>query len=80
VYSYKFGPVMQEHFERMANAASSQQHILDQLPDKLAHRQFVNDKELNARAADVQDWLAALVPKSPVTGRAYKATLLKAHL
>ncbi|MFC7668153.1 hypothetical protein ACFQT0_12730 [Hymenobacter humi] len=80
VYSYKFGPVMKEHFERMANAASSQQHILDQLPAKLANRQFINDKELNARQADVQDWLAALVPRSPVTGRPYKATLLKARL
>jgi hypothetical protein len=76
VYSYKFGPVMTRHLSRMSDVASSQQHILDQLPGLLPKRRFLNDREIVAREADVQDLLKDLLPTSPVTGKPYKATVL----
>ena len=80
VYTYKrFGPTMHEDFERMQEVASSQQHILERMPDLLPKKQFLNDKELNARGAEVQDWLRAMRVTSPVTGKPYKATVLKAE-
>jgi hypothetical protein len=78
VYSYRFGPRMANVYERMREAASSQQHILEQFPDLLAGKRFLNDKELVAREADVQDWLKDVLPASPVTGKPYKATVLTA--
>ena len=75
-YGYKFGPVMDEHFQRMQEVASSQQHILESLPDLLPNRQFLTDKEMVSREADVQDWLSSLLPVSPVTGQPYKATVI----
>ncbi|MDO7849479.1 hypothetical protein Q5H92_24150 [Hymenobacter sp. M29] len=76
VYSYRFGPNMARHFERMRETASSQQHILEQFPDLLANKQFLKDKELVSREADVQDWMKDVLPTSPVTGKPYKATVL----
>jgi hypothetical protein len=80
VYGYRFGPKMQGQFDLMSQAASSQQHILAALPALLPNRAFATDKELVARGADVQDWLAGIRPVSPVTGKAYKATVLEIKL
>lgn len=81
VYTFKrFGPTMQEDFQRMQKAASSQQHVLERMPDLLPQQAFRHDKELNARDAEVQDWLRELRPTSPVTGKKYKATVLKMHM
>ena len=77
VYSYRFGPAMQGQFERMAKAASSQQHILSSMPGLLPGRKFLTDKEILAREAEVQDWLAGLRKTSPVTGRPYRVTVLQ---
>ena len=80
VYTYKMGPGMQEDFQRMQEVASSQQHVLERLPDLLPQGRFLKDKELNARDTEVQDWLRVLRPASPVTGKAYKATVLKMQM
>lgn len=80
VYGYEFGPEMQAQFRNMGQAASSQQHILESLPDLLPEKKFLTDKELTAREAEVQDWLATLLPTSPVTGQPYKATVLKIRM
>jgi len=80
VYSYRFGPAMQAQYRRMGLAASSQQHVLSRLPNLLPERKFLTDKELLARDAEVQDWLAGVRPTSPVTGRPYRATVLKMQL
>lgn len=77
VYGYHLGPKMQGQFDLMSQVASSQQHILANLPALLPDRAFVTDKELVARGADVQDWLAGIRQVSPVTGKAYKATVLE---
>jgi hypothetical protein len=77
VYSYRLGPVMQTQYERMGQVASSQQHILAMLPGMLENRKFLTNKELVARDNEVQDWLAGLRPASPVTGKAYRVTVLK---
>ena len=68
--------VMTEQLQAMTDAASSQQHILDELPRLLPNRAFLNDKEIVSREADVQDWLKSILPTSPVTGKPYKATVL----
>lgn len=80
VYSYKFGPRMKDQLDRMASTASSQQHILANFPGLLEDRKFLTDKEMQAREAEVQDWLAGLRKVSPVTGKAYKATVLEIKL
>jgi len=80
VYGYRFGPVMQKQFERMGQVASSQQHILARLPSQLPGRKFLTDKELQARDADVQAWLADLRPVSPVTGQRYRTTVMTIKL
>ncbi len=80
VYSYHFGPKMQGQFDLMSQVASSQQHILSNLPGLLPNRAFATDKELVARGADVQDWLSGIRQVSPVTGKAYKATVLEIKL
>lgn len=77
VYSYDFGPKMKDQLQRMAQVASSQQHILDRMPGLLAGRKFLTDKELVAREADVQDLLRGIRPTSPVTGRPYRAIVLE---
>jgi hypothetical protein len=76
VYSYHLGPVMQAQFERMGQVASSQQHVLAKLPDMLDDKEFLTDKEMVACDNEVQDWLAGLRPASPVTGKAYRVTVL----
>lgn len=73
VYSYKMGPTMQQQVQYMSDVASSQQHILEKLPDLLSNRRFLTDKELTARSADVQGWLKEVRPTSPVTGQPYEA-------
>jgi len=77
VYSYKLGPTMQAQYERMGKVASSQQHVLAKLPGMLDDKEFLTDKEMVARNDEVQDWLAGLRPASPVTGKAYRATVLQ---
>lgn len=76
VYNFKLGPIMGGHFDRMKSVASSQQHILDRLPDLLPKQAFLRDKEIVAREAEVQDWMRTLRPTSPVTGKPYEATVL----
>ena len=71
---------MNEHFQRMQQVASSQQHVLESLPDLLPNRVFLTDKEFIAREAEVQDWLSTLLPTSPVTGRPYQATVIRIKL
>ncbi|WP_046245600.1 hypothetical protein [Hymenobacter terrenus] len=78
VYSYKFGPVMREKLSRMSQAASGQQHILDQLPGLLPGRKFLTDMEIKSRITEVQDLVGGLLPVSPVSGQPYKRILLKA--
>lgn len=78
-YGYRFGPAMQAQLGRMKEAASGQQHILVGLPGLLPGRQFLTDKELVRRTADVQDLLGSLLPVSPVSGRPYKRTVLDAN-
>ncbi|MBF9142336.1 hypothetical protein [Hymenobacter properus] len=75
-YSYRFGPKTANVYGRMREAASSQQHILEQFPGLLDGKKFLTDKELVSREADVQDWLKDVLPASPVTGKPYKATVL----
>jgi hypothetical protein len=77
VYGYRFGPTMQAQFKNMALVASSQQHILDRLPGLLPERKFLTDKEITAREAEVQDWMTGVRRLSPVTGKAYRATVLQ---
>jgi hypothetical protein len=76
VYSYHLGPVMQAQCERMGKVASSQQHVLAKLPGLLEDKAFLKDKEMQARDNEVQDWMAGLRPVSPVTGKAYRTTVL----
>jgi hypothetical protein len=80
VYGYHFGPVMQEQYQRMAKTASSQQHILTNLPDLLNGRKFLTDKEMLAREAETQDWLSGLRKVSPVTGQPYRVTVMQLHI
>lgn len=80
VYGYHLGPVMQAQYELMGQVASSQQHILEKLPRLLTNKAFLTDKEMQARDADVQDWLAGLRPVSPVTGKPYRATVMEIKL
>jgi hypothetical protein len=77
VYSYRLGPAMQAQYERMGEVAGSQQHILNTLPNMLADKSFLTDKEMQARDVEVQDWLAGLRPTSPVTGKRYRVTVLQ---
>ncbi|MGI4761674.1 MAG: hypothetical protein ACRYF0_13275 [Janthinobacterium lividum] len=76
VYSYRFGPQMKEQLQRMASTASSQQHILANFPGLLEERKFLTDKEMLAREAETQDWLAGLRRVSPVTGKPYRVTVM----
>jgi hypothetical protein len=80
MYGYRFGPKMQAQYEHMAKTASSQQHILDRLPSQLADGKYLTDKELVARTAETQDWLASLRKVSPVTGRPYRVTVMKMQM
>ena len=79
VYSYSFGPALQAQVRRMKDAASGQQHILDDLPTLLLERRFLADKDMTKRAADVQDLLGGLLPASPVSGRPYKRLVINEH-
>lgn len=76
MYGYQFGPVMTDHVDRMSKVASSQQHLLADLPALLPNRLYLTHKETLSREADVQDLLKGVLPVSPVTGRPYKATVI----
>ncbi|WP_092677189.1 hypothetical protein [Hymenobacter arizonensis] len=80
VYTYKFGPEMQERYTRMQKTASHQQHILDILPKLLPNRQFLQDDDMTTRTKEVQDLVGYLTPISPVTGQRYRRTLIKMKL
>ena len=80
VYGYRLGPTMQTQYERMGQVASSQQHILEMLPNLLADKAFLTNREMQARTADVQDWMTSLRPTSPVTGKPYRATVMEIKL
>ncbi len=80
LYGYSFGPVMQAQLRRMKDAASGQQHILDDLPALLPGRIFLTDKNMARRSADVQDLLGGLLPASPVSGRPYQRLVLRQRL
>ena len=79
VYHYDLGPKMQDQVQRMAQVASNQQHVLDRLPGLLPGRQFLGDEELKGRQAEVEDIMRGITPISPVTGRPYRAIVLRAH-
>lgn len=77
-YGFKFGPTMQRQYKLMGDVASSQQHIMDLLPNKLADQAYLGDKELSARGGDVQAWMADLQRVSPVTGQPYQVATIEA--
>jgi hypothetical protein len=77
VYTYSFGPVMKEKFSRMAEAASHQQHILNEMPGMLTAQTLRQDQEMTSRVNEVEDLLGGLTPVSPVTGKRYDRTVLK---
>ena len=80
VYSYKFGPVMTEHLDWMGRIASHQQHIMTDLPDIMEKRELLTTPELTKREDETQDLLSGLLPASPVTGKPYKATVIKMQM
>ena len=77
VYTYTFGPKMAQQLEYMGKVASNQQHILDSLPELLADQEYLSDKEMASRTAEVEDLMGSLSPVSPVSGRTYKRTVLR---
>ena len=77
VYTYTFGPKMAQQLEYMGKVASNQQHILDSLPDLLVDQEYLSDKEMVSRTAEVEDLMGSLSPVSPVSGRTYKRTVLR---
>lgn len=78
MYGFKFGPTMRTQYELMGKVASSQQHVMTRLPNLLPNQAFLADKELRARDADVQAWMAGLRRVSPVTGQPYRIATLEA--
>jgi hypothetical protein len=78
MYGFKFGPTMRGQYELMGKVAGSQQHIMERLPNMLTDQAYLGDKELNARGADVQAWMAGLQRVSPVTGKPYQVTTVEA--
>jgi hypothetical protein len=77
VYTYNFGPVMKEKYSRMVEAASNQQHILNEMPGLLTSGKLSTDEEMRSRSKDVEDLVGGLTPVSPVSGKTYKRTVLK---
>jgi len=80
VYSYKFGPVMADHLDRMSRVSTQQQEGLSDLPPLVEAHQPVEDARTRQRDADVQNLLSGLLPKSPVTGKPYRAQVRTIHL
>jgi hypothetical protein len=80
LYSYKFGPVMADHLDRMNRVARQQNEALADLPAMLAARQSLQTPDFIRREADVQDLLAGLLPKSPATEQVYKVRQRVVHL
>lgn len=72
VYSYRFGPIMAQHFDYMGQIASHQQHILADLPELVATHALTTTPEILSRDNEAQDLLSALLPTSPVSGKPYR--------
>ena len=81
VYTYRFGPVMTDHLDRMGRVARQQTQVLMDLPAQLAAHQ-PPDTEPNdqRRLADVYDLLRGLRPTSPVTRQPYPALTRRVSL
>jgi hypothetical protein len=72
VYGYKFAPIMADHLDRMQRVAQQQQEGLEALAGTLATDHPTPDDQTSRRDADVQDLLAGLLAKSPVTQKPYQ--------
>jgi len=81
VYGYHFGPGMADHLDRMTRVATQQTQTLADLPADVAAARAAaangsppaSDPKSQQRTADAADLLRGLLPRSPVTGRAYPA-------
>jgi len=80
VYSYKFGPIMADHLDRMSRVSRQQQEGLSDLPALVQAHQPVEDANTRERDADVEDLLSGLLVKSPVTGQLYKERVRNVRL
>ena len=74
VYSYRFGPVMADHLDRMSRVARLQTQVLADLPAQVAaHQAPTVEAQDQRRLAEVNDLLHGLRAASPVTQRPYPA-------
>jgi len=80
VYHYQFGPQMTQHFDAMTRVARQQQEGLADLLIVARNPQPYATAKTRQRAADVNDLLSSLLPKSPVTARPYPVLVRKMHL
>ncbi|GAA4347317.1 hypothetical protein GCM10023185_02340 [Hymenobacter saemangeumensis] len=80
VYSYKFGPTMTNHLDIMSRVSTQQQSALSDLPALVASRQPLENADTKKRDADTYDMLSGLLPKSPATGKPYRAQVRTIHL
>ena len=71
VYGYKFAPAMASHLDLMTRVARQQQEGLADLLIVANNPQPFENEKTKKRAADVNDLLSGLLPKSPVTGQSY---------
>lgn len=79
-YSYKFGPKMADHLDRMQRVARQQQESLEDLAGTIDTKQPAPDEKTVRRDADVQDLLAGLLPKSPVSHQPYRVQVRHINL
>ncbi|MBF9239701.1 hypothetical protein I2I05_20075 [Hymenobacter sp. BT683] len=80
VYGYKLGPVMATHLDLMTRVANQQQEGLADLYLVARNPQPFENEKTERREADVSDLLSGLLPKSPVTGRAYNTMVRRVQL
>ena len=80
LYGYKLGPVMANHLDLMTRAARQQQEGLADLYLVAKNPQPFENEKTQRREADVSDLLSGLLPKSPVTGRAYNTVVRRVRL
>ena len=80
LYGYKFGPKMTEYVGAMSSVARQQQEGLADLLIVARNPQPYDTPKTKAREADVNDLLRSLLPKSPVTGRAYPVLVRRVQL
>ncbi|MBO2010778.1 hypothetical protein [Hymenobacter negativus] len=80
VYSYKFGPAMTSHLDIMSRVGRQQQEALSDLLLVANNPQSYENSKTRQRAADVNDLLSGLLPKSPVTGEPYVAIVRRVTL